>query len=92
MFMSGFVLILGLAFLFVKLPRRTALKLLGRPLLMDICVVVLMTVVHWGTFTGLMAAAFAGLMCSFATSGARYLFGYIEGKKFYPGKIYVEVT
>lgn len=91
MFASGFVLILGLAFIFWKLPRKTALWLLGHDMAIDVSVTVLMTLVHWGTFTGLMAAAFAGLCCSAFTTIARWLFGYIYKGKFYPGKVVVKV-
>ncbi len=90
MFASGFVLILALAFLFFKLKRRTALWLLGHHMALDVTVTVLMTLVHWGTFTGLMAAAFAGLCCSVFTSAGRFMFGYIERGKFYPGKFVVK--
>ena len=85
MFMSGFVLVLSMVFLFIKLPRRMMFWLLGHALALDIFVTMLMTVIHWGTFTGLMAAAFAGLLCSIATTTARKLFGYTEGKRFVPG-------
>ena len=85
MFTSGFVLIIALTFLFFKLPRKTAFWLLGHHLALDIGVTVLMTIVHWGTFTGLMGAAFAGLMCSLFTSTARWTFGYTERRVFYAG-------
>lgn len=91
MFVSGFMLTLGLAFLFWKLPRRKALWLLGHHLAVDISVVVLMTIVHFGTFSGLMAAAVAGVFCSCMTSSGRWLFGYITNGKYVPGKIPVIV-
>ncbi len=90
MFASGFVLILGLAVLFWKLPRKTAFWLLGHDTTLDVIVLVLMTLVHWGTFTGLMAAAFAGLLCSAFTTAAKWLFGYTYRGKFYPGKFVVK--
>ena len=90
MFASGLVLIISLTLIFWKLKRKHALWLLGRPMALDITVVVVMTIVHWGTFTGLMAAAFAGLCCSLFTTAGRWAFGYIEGGKFYPGKFVVK--
>lgn len=89
MFISGFVLIMGLAFIFIKLPRRMTFWLLGHDVALDVSVVVLMTLVHWGTFTGLMAAAFAGLLCSGFTSGAKWAFGYTSQGRFVPGKFNV---
>ena len=90
MFTSGFILICGLTFLFWKMPRKWAFWWLGHHLVLDMGVTVLMTIVHWGTFTGLMAAAFAGLCCSVFTTGGRWLFGYTERGKFYPGKFVVQ--
>ena len=89
MFMSGFVLIIALILIFVKLPRKTAFWLLGHDTMLDVSVTILMTFIHWGTFTGLMAAAFAGMMCSVTTFAARWAFGYTAHGKFVPGKFVV---
>ena len=85
---SGFIIFLGLVFIGVKLPPKTSLKLLGWPITLDIVVTVLTFMMHMGTFSGVMAAAVAGLMCSGFTSAARYLFGYIEKNVYYPGKVF----
>lgn len=85
---SGFIIFLGLVFIGVKLPPKTSLKLLGWPITLDIVVTVLTFMMHMGTFSGVMAAAVAGLMCSGFTSAARYLFGYIESNVYYPGKVF----
>src|SRR5690349_10210168 len=61
---SGAIIFAGLVLLFIKLPHIWRLRLLGRPLALDIAVSVLAYVLHWGTFSGVMAAAVAGLMCS----------------------------
>ena len=92
MFASGFVLVLGLVFIFWKLPRKTALWLLGHDMWVDITVVIVMTIVHFGTFTGLMAAAFAGLLCSGFTTTAKWAFGYIKSGTYTPGKFVVNVS
>lgn len=88
---SGIIIFLGLLFLAIKLPRRTALWLLGRPLTVDLIASVLALVIHWGTFTGVMAAAVAGLMTSSFTTGARYLFGYIQNNRYHPGIMQLEL-
>lgn len=82
---SGIIIFLGLMFIFIKLPIKTALKLLGRPLLLDVGVSVTAFMMHYGTFSGVMAAAVAGLMCSGFTTTGRYIFGYIENNTYYPG-------
>ncbi len=85
---SGVIIFLGMLLLGIKLPRKTSLKLLGRPLALDFGVSVLAYVLHYGTFSGIMAAAVAGLMCSGFTSCARYAFGYIKDNRYHPGKIW----
>lgn len=82
---SGVIIFIGLMFMAIKLPRRTALWLLGRPLTVDLCASGIAYVLHWGTFSGVMAAAVAGLMCSGFTIACRYLFGYIEKGKYHVG-------
>lgn len=88
MFTAGVIILMGFVFIGIKLPRRTALWLLGRPLMLDISVSVLAYALHWGTFTGVMAAAIAGLMCSVFTAVCRWAFGYIRGNVYYPGKLW----
>jgi hypothetical protein len=82
---SGVIIFVGLLLLFIKLPRRQALRLLGRPLLLDVTVSILTLALHWGTFTGVMAAAVAGLMCSGFTAAGRWLFGWIDRSGYHRG-------
>jgi hypothetical protein len=89
---SGIIIFIGLLLLFVKLPRRTALKLLAYPLTLDLIVSAFAYAMHWGTFTGVMAAAVAGLMCSGLTSTARWLFGWIDRRgSFHRGVIAIQL-
>lgn len=85
MFLTGFAIFLSLLFVFVKLPRRSLLRLLRYDLLIDLTVTLLVLAIHWGTFSGVMAATVAGLMTSLATSGAKRLFGQIKGDTYLPG-------
>ena len=84
---SGVIIFVGLLLIFLKLPRRTSLRLLGCPLAMDIVVSVFTLLVHWGTFSGVMAAAVAGLICSGFTTAGRWMFGWIDRKGFHAGLI-----
>ncbi len=79
---SGIIIFIGLLLLAIKLPLELNLKLLGRPLAVDLSASVLAYILHYGTFTGVMAAAVAGLMCSGFTTIARKSIGYIgsDGK------------
>lgn len=85
---SGVIIFLGMLLLGLKLKAKTSLTLLGYPLALDLGVSAIAFIMHYGTFSGVMAAAVAGLMCSGFTSFARYAFGYIKSGKYYPGKIW----
>ena len=85
---SGVIIFLGMLLLALKLKAKTSLTLLGYPLALDFGVSALAFIMHYGTFSGVMAAAVAGLMCSGFTSLARYAFGYIKAGKYFPGKIW----
>ena len=90
---SGVIIFLGMLLLGLKLKAKTSLTLLGYPLALDLSVSVAAFVMHYGTFSGVMAAAVAGLMCSGFTTVARYAFGYIKAGKYIPGKLWqLDVT
>lgn len=89
---SGVIVFLGLCGLFVKLPPRARLLCLGKPLHMDLGITVGTYLLHMGTFSGVMSAAVAGLLCSGFISLGRYLFGYIEKNTYYPGRIHIDPT
>jgi hypothetical protein len=88
----GVIIFVGLAAILIKLPTRSMLWLLGRALWLDVFVTVFALVIHWGTMTGLMAAAVAGLMCSATTTVARWAVGYTRSGKYYPGLFKLKVT
>lgn len=91
MLMTGLMIFLGIAILLAKLPRRLMLKALNHDVALDLMVSVLVLVVHWGTFSGVMAATVAGLLTSLATSGAKRLFGHIQNSRYHPGVFYLDV-
>ena len=87
MFTTGAAIFLGLVFIFIKLPRRTMLRWLRYDILLDLAITLIVLVVHFGTFSGVMAATFAGLLTSVGTSLAKRIFGYIQGDQYFPGLI-----
>ena len=91
MFETGLAIFLGLLFIVIKLPRRTLLRLLRHDMAIDVCVTLLVLAIHFGTFSGVMAATFAGLLTSLGTSTAKRLFGYIQGDRYFPGYMRLEV-
>lgn len=91
MFETGFAIFGSLALLFIKLRRRTRLRLLRHTLAIDLAVTVVALVIHWGTFSGVMAATFVGLLTSVGTSAAKRLFGYLDGEVYHPGVLNLAV-
>jgi nucleoside permease NupC len=91
MLITGFLIFLGAALILVKLPRRMMLRLLKHDLMLDLAVSLLTLIIHWGTFSGVMAATVAGLMMSLATSGLKRLFGYIDHGIYYVGRVRLNV-
>jgi len=88
---TGLAIFLGLVLIFVKLQRRTMLRLLRYDIALDIAVTLLTLAIHFGTFSGVMAATFAGLLCSVGTSLAKRIFGYIQAGVYVPGLIRLAV-
>lgn len=91
MFATGFMIFLGVSLLLVKLPRRMMLRALHHDLAIDLTVTALVLLIHFGTFSGVMAATVAGLLMSVATSSLKRLVGYIAGDSYYPGRIRLDV-
>ena len=91
MFTTGLAIFLGLVFIFIKLPRRTMLRWLRYDIVLDIAVSLIVLAVHFGTFSGVMAATFAGVLTSVGTSAAKKLFGYIQGDQYFPGLIRLSI-
>ena len=91
MLATGLLIFTGVALILAKLPRRTMLRVLKHDLLLDIAVSLIVLMIHFGTFSGVMAATVAGLLTSLATSGLKQLIGYADGDNYYPGKIRLSV-
>lgn len=52
----GLIVGLGLLVMFAKLGWQGRMRLLSNPLAADIAIFLLLTVLHWGTFSGVMVA------------------------------------
>ena len=92
MIASGFLVFCGIFLLLLKLPRRKFLWLLGHDLVLDITVTCVTLALHFGTFSGIMAATFAGLLTSLASSGLKRLFGSIRSGNYTPGYFKLEMN
>lgn len=91
MFAMGFVVALGLLFTFFKLSWRNRLRMLSYPIAIDLVVFIGLTMIHWGTFSGVMVATIGALFCSMTLSALRWMYGYIEKGRHVPGKLTVRI-
>ena len=87
MFMTGFMIFLGMTLILAKLPRRAMLRALHHDVALDLAVSALVLAIHFGTFSGVMAATVAGLLMSVATSSMKKFVGHIQGDMYFPGLI-----
>ena len=85
MFALSFCVFAGVLFMMIKLPHRLLLRMLKYDALIDLAVSALVLFLYWGSFEGGIVAAVAGLLTSIATSGAKRLFGYIDGGVYHHG-------
>lgn len=81
----GLVVALGLLVTLAKLPWRWKLRIVSHPVVVDTTVFVVLTTIHWGTFSGVMVATVGALFCSVVLSIARRVIGHIDGNLYTPG-------
>lgn len=79
----GFIVALGLLVSLAKLPWRHKLWVTSHPLAMDALVFVALTILHWGTFSGVMAATAGALFCSVTLTVARRVIGWVDNAGVY---------
>lgn len=85
MFEAGAAVGVGLLVTFMKFGWRGRMFLLSNPLFMDVLIFVILVLLHWGTFSGVMAATIGATVCSISLSGARKLCGHVENNMYFPG-------
>ena len=81
----GIVVGIGLIVMLAKLSWRSKMIVLSNPLAADIAVFIALTLLHWGTFSGVMVAAIGALFCSITLSLGRWLVGDVERGSYHPG-------
>ena len=81
----GVVVGLGLLVSLVKMNWKWRMHLLSNPVMMDLIIFTALMLLHWGTFSGVMVATVGALTCSLTLSGARWLYGHVEGGTYVPG-------
>lgn len=82
---TGTIVFLSLIVLMWRLPKHTKLWLFGHPVWLELPFGLLAYILHYGTFSGMMAAATAACMCFVFVQSSKYLVGYIHGGKYHKG-------
>jgi hypothetical protein len=86
----GIVVGIGLLVFFFRANWRWRMRVLSNPGIVDVMIFIFVTLIHWGTFSGLMVAAVAALFCSITLSGLRWYFGYVKDRTYVQGVVNVE--
>jgi len=82
---SGVLVAGGLLLTFFKCSWKMRMTMLSNPLFMDILIFTVLTLLHWGTFSGVMVASIGAMICSGLITLGRYTFGHIDKNIYYPG-------
>lgn len=82
---AGFLVALGILVMLARLPWRHKLWMTSNPLACDVICFIALTGIHWGTFSGVMAATVGALFCSVMLSLARRIIGYVERGRYVRG-------
>lgn len=82
---TGTIVFLSLIVLFWRLPKSTRLWLLGHPAWLETPLGLLAYALHYGTFSGMMAAATAVCCCYAYVQCMRWAIGYTDASGYKPG-------
>lgn len=81
----GLIVALGLLVVMLKLSWRKKMWMLSHPVAMDVGVFTFLTLIHWGTFSGVMIATVGALFTSITMSVGKWLVGHVKDNRYYPG-------
>lgn len=87
MLSMGIVVGLGLIVVFVKLSWAWRMRMLSNPVIVDVLIFSILTIVHWGTFSGVMVATVGALFTSIVLSAGRWAFGYVQDGSYVRGAL-----
>jgi drug/metabolite transporter (DMT)-like permease len=81
----GFVIFIGLAFVFWDMNPVTRARLLGSPMLIHAVVIGSGLIIHGGSSNGAMAAIVSGVFSAIYVRVSRRMYGYITKGEWHPG-------
>lgn len=82
---TGTIVFLSLIVIMWRLPRKTILWLLGHPAWLEIPFGIAAYLLHYGTFSGMMAAAVACILVFGFVELMKVIVGYTKNNKYHPG-------
>lgn len=74
----GIIVGTGLLVTLVKMNWIWRMRMLSSPLVVDALIFIVLMVLHWGSYSGVMVASVGALTCSLTLSAARSLYGHVE--------------
>jgi hypothetical protein len=86
----GLIVGIGLLVLLVKMNWRWRMRLLSNPVIADVVIFTILTLLHWGTFSGVMVATIGALTCSLVLSAARKACGFKRNGVYIAGLFNIE--
>lgn len=84
---SGIIVGIALLFSLSKMSWPWRLRILSNPIIIDAIVFIGLCILHWGTFSGVMAATIGAFLVSMVLSLGRWLFGYMDKGIYIPGRM-----
>lgn len=82
---SGVIVFLSLIVLFWRIPMKARLWFLGHPAFLEVPFGLLAYMLHYGTFSGMMAAAVAAIFCFGFVQIGRKAIGYSDKHGYHAG-------
>ena len=83
----GLIVGVGLLVTLCKMNWTWRMRMLSYPLAIDLIIFVVLCLLRWGTFSGVMVATIGAFTCSLVLSGARKVYGFIENGLYVRGMI-----
>jgi hypothetical protein len=84
---TGTIVFLSLIVVFWRLPHKARLWFFGHPMWLEIPFAIVAYLLHYGTFSGMMAAATAGCMCFAFVQLGRWAVGYTDAHGYHSGTL-----
>lgn len=87
---TGSLVFFSLIIMFFWFNMRTRLWLFGHPVVLEVPFAIFAYMLHYGTFSGMMAAGVAAAMCFCFMRCGKFLVGSIQDNKYTPGLFKIE--